>query len=208
MLTFFQKTATINPEQIDNMIRASLEYFSNCPEISNLITQKQSAFLNQLAESKRSGEKKSLLLSYAIFAETLTNCINNPSHIDSFVHSYYSSPNYRHVGGENGCYSYTLFDAVNSILLKLSIAAFILSFVLLPFTLPMGLVAVGISLSIFLPTAFYALAETKANEMRVRKEEATLFNQISVSLNSQEKTGELPLNNENLFPNNPVTVNS
>ncbi|WED44483.1 hypothetical protein [Legionella cardiaca] len=185
MLTFFRQKSKVTKQQIDAALLNALNYFTD-EEIITLIRQKQSIFQQQIIQSKHASEKESILLCYALFAKTLMNCVKSPSDIPDFIDHYYTSSYYCHVGGENGCYSYTLFDEVNAALLKTSLAVLVLSFITLPFSIPVSLIALGIAISILLPTGFYAAAETLPNQMKIKKEEDILFHQLYLNLTSQK----------------------
>ncbi|KTC86603.1 hypothetical protein [Legionella brunensis] len=204
MLTFFMQKPKVKESQIDTLISTILTHFKHQSEIAKLITQKQWIFQHQITLSKRTSEKEAILLCYALFANTLMNCINSPEDIPELIRNYYSSSDYRHIGGDNGCYSFTLFDEVNNALLKASIAALVLSLITLPFSVPVGIIALGITLSTLLPTAFYALAETLPNQMQVKKEEDQLFNEVLSNLYPREL---LESDNPHIAQNDPDSTN-
>ncbi|ASQ46069.1 lpg1689 family Dot/Icm T4SS effector [Legionella clemsonensis] len=185
MLTFFQSKAKISEERISALISKSLKYIEHQQILSNLIMQKQWAFQNQLSHSQNTFEKNAILRCYALFAQTLLSCIQTPQNIKELIENYYQSSDYCPVGQEDS-HPYTLFDEVNNVLLKTGLTVFVFSFITLPFSVPIGLIILGVSLSITLPTAFYALVEIIPNQAKIKNEEKALFTQLYSCLNSEK----------------------
>ncbi|OCH99263.1 hypothetical protein A8135_08445 [Legionella jamestowniensis] len=187
MLTFFQSKAKKSEDKINILISQSLKHLENQQVILQLITQKQWAFQCQLSHSQNALEKNAILRCYALFAETLLQCIQTPQNINEYIKNYYESSDYCPVGSDDN-HAYTLFDEINNTLLKVGLTAFVFSFVTLPFSMPIGLIVLGISLAVMLPTAFYALVETIPNQTKIKKEEKALFTELYSCLNSENVT--------------------
>ncbi|CEK10506.1 lpg1689 family Dot/Icm T4SS effector [Legionella hackeliae] len=186
MPPFFQSKTKISEESIEKLVTDSIKYFKNQHSTINLISRKKWAFQRQLSLCDNIFEKEAILRCYALFAKTLINCVRVPQDMPILVRNYYYSSDYCHIGGDETYYSYTLFDDVNTMLLKASFTAFVFSFIALPFSVPLSLIVLGTSLSILLPTAFYALVETVPHQAIVKQEEDELFKQVHLSLSSEK----------------------
>ena len=85
------------------------------------------------------------------------------------------SPDYYHIGGEKGQYSYTFMDNVMTKLTQMSTTMLVCSLIALPFDLTAGLILLGLAIFILAPALFYVIAETNANKLEVQQEERALF---------------------------------
>ncbi|MFW2570225.1 hypothetical protein [Legionella sp. 29fVS95] len=151
------------------------QYVINWQPVINQLKEKQLVIRQQIAQADNQTTKEKLICSYFLFAETLTGCIDTPAEQQTLVRNYHKSPDYYHIGGEKGQYSYTFMDNVMTKLTQMSTTMLVCSLIALPFDLTAGLILLGIAIFILAPALFYVIAETNANKLEVQQEERALF---------------------------------
>nr|HAT8713079.1 hypothetical protein [Legionella jordanis] len=184
MFTFFEKPKIqLNESEIGQVMANVRHHFAAHPELTKLIESRQDVFQHQLNLTTNPSERKKLLLSYALFAETLLQCTKaTAEEISDLAQDYYSSSYYRHIGGDQGCYSMTYYDEVNNHIFNASLALMVFSILLFPLSMIGSLSLLAIAVTVILPSAYYDFVETWPNQLKIQKEEETLFTQIAHSL--------------------------
>lgn len=162
----------------------------NWQTVINQIKAKQLIIQQQIAQADNQTTKEKLIYSYFLFAETLTGCIDTPAEQQNLVRNYHKSPDYYHIGGNKGQYSYTFMDNVMTKLTQMSTTMLVCSLIALPFDLTAGLILLGIAIFILAPALFYVIAETNANKFEVQQEERALFAAVTAIVHPVEPTGD------------------
>ncbi|HHF7347376.1 TPA: hypothetical protein ACPSKE_000536 [Legionella feeleii] len=166
------------------------QYAMSWQSVINQIREKQLVIQQQIAQADNQTTKEKLIGSYFLFAETLTGCIDAPAEQQTLVRNYHKSPDYYHIGGDKGQYSYTFIDNVMTKLTQMSTTMLVCSLIALPFDLTGSLIVLGLAIFILAPTLFYVIAETNANKLEVQQEERALFASVTALVHPVAPTGD------------------
>ncbi len=140
----------------------------------SLINDRKYAFMQRI-RSLEEDYQQPIIAAYYHFAHNLKYYISHRDDIHHRISQYHDSKYYYHVGGYDNELSYTYYDKAAKYTLYSGILLFVIGIAALPLSLPVGLILIGISLTLVAPSLFYTLAITRQNESQVKNEEIELF---------------------------------